>query len=115
MVEFAMILPIFLAMLMGMMELSRAWETVNVMTSAAREGARVAAITTPDVAAARTAALNVLNLAHVENGTVNVSFPDENQNIIVTVQVDYEPITGNFVPGLGNFTLTRTSTMRWEG
>lgn len=41
MVEMAIILPIFLALVLGIMEFGRAWATKQSLTLAAREGARV--------------------------------------------------------------------------
>jgi Flp pilus assembly protein TadG len=43
-VEFALILPIILLVMVGMLEFARAWNLHQVMTDAAREGARRAAI-----------------------------------------------------------------------
>lgn len=43
-VEFALILPLILLLMVGMLEFARAWNLHQVMTDAAREGARRAAI-----------------------------------------------------------------------
>lgn len=43
-VEFSMILPLFLVLLFGMVDFGRAFFTWLVVTNAAREGARVAAV-----------------------------------------------------------------------
>ena len=43
-VEFALILPIILLLVVGMLEFARAWNLHQVMTDAAREGARRAVI-----------------------------------------------------------------------
>ena len=43
-VEFALILPVILLLVMGMLEFARAWNLHQVMTDAAREGARRAVI-----------------------------------------------------------------------
>ena len=43
-VEFALILPVILLVMVGMLEFARAWNLHQVMTDAAREGARRAAI-----------------------------------------------------------------------
>lgn len=115
MVEFALVLPVLVVILFGTIEFGRLWETMNVMTSAAREGVRVAATTAPDANQVQNAALNILNAANVNNATITVAGPDGNLNVTVTVQVNYVPITGAIVPGIGNINLTRTSTMRWEG
>lgn len=43
-VEFALIVPIFLLLVLGVYEFGRAWNVYQVVTDAAREGARVAVI-----------------------------------------------------------------------
>jgi Flp pilus assembly protein TadG len=43
-VEFALILPVILLLVVGMLEFSRAWNLHQVITDAAREGARRAVI-----------------------------------------------------------------------
>jgi Flp pilus assembly protein TadG len=47
MVEFALVMPILLLLVFGVTEFSRAWMTMNVITAAAREGARLAVVTDP--------------------------------------------------------------------
>ena len=42
MVEFALLLPVFLMLLFGIVEFGAAWRTSQVLTNSAREGARVA-------------------------------------------------------------------------
>ncbi|MBN1781041.1 pilus assembly protein [bacterium] len=112
-VEFVLVIPIFLVMFFGIIEFGRAWETVNIMTSAAREGARVAAVTNPDPSGAAGAAQRVLSAGNINNAVISVTGPDGNQEVHVTVTVNYTPIT-NFIPGLGPWTLSRTTSMRWE-
>jgi Flp pilus assembly protein TadG len=43
-VEFALLLPIFLLLVMGVVEFGRAWNSYQVVTDAAREGARTAVL-----------------------------------------------------------------------
>lgn len=56
-VEFALVAPIFLLLVFGVVEFGKAWMTYQAMTDAAREGARVAVVanttTTLDTVAAR--------------------------------------------------------------
>ena len=113
-VEFALVIPVFLLLLFGIVEFGRAWETMNVATSAAREGARVAAVTGPNVGSATSAAQRILTAGNINNATISVSGPDANHEVQVTVTVNYTPIT-NFIPGLGPIPITRTTSMRWEG
>jgi Flp pilus assembly protein TadG len=48
-VELALILPILLMLLIGIFEFGRAWNTKQVITDAAREGARLAVVQNPDI------------------------------------------------------------------
>src|SRR5687767_3180728 len=45
-VEFAIVLPVLLALVVGIFEFGRAWNVDQVLTNAAREGARRAVIPT---------------------------------------------------------------------
>ncbi len=48
-VEFALVMPIVLLMLVGIIEFGRAWNVQQVLTDAAREGARQAVLANPAV------------------------------------------------------------------
>ena len=48
-VEMALILPILLMLLLGIFEFGRAWNTKQVITDAAREGARLAVVQNKEV------------------------------------------------------------------
>ncbi len=115
-VEFALVAPILVLLLFGIIEFGRIYETVNVLTSAAREGARVAAVTAPSGSQVNSAVNNVLQAGHVNGSpTITIAGPSAASQVTVTVSVQYIPITGNIVPGISNLTLTRSSVMRWEG
>jgi len=113
-VEFVLVIPILLFLLFGIMEFGRAWETVNIMTSAAREGARVAAVTNPNVASATSAAQRILTAGNISNASISVTGPDSNSEVRVTVTVSYTPMT-NIIPSLGALSLSRSTSMHWEG
>jgi Flp pilus assembly protein TadG len=114
-VEFALVLPVFIFLVFGIIEFGRLWETVNIMTSASREGARAAAVSAPDMTPAMNAAQNVLTAGNVTNATINAVGPNGANEVVVTVTLNYTPLTGSIVPGIGPFSLTRSTTMRWEG
>jgi len=114
-VEFVLVLPVFIILLFGIMEFGRLWETTNVLTSAAREGARVAAVTAPNTSRVTNAAQNILASANISNVTINVTGPTASDEVVVTVSCNYAPITGSIVPGIGQIALSRTTTMHWEG
>ena len=114
-VEFALVLPIFVVILFGIMEFGRLWEISNILTSAAREGVRVAAVSEPDVEKVKTAAQAVLSAGYITNATITVSGPNSDSDVSVTIALVYKPLTGSIIPGFGSFSLSRSTTMRWEG
>jgi len=118
-VEFALVLPILLLIILGIVEFSWAWLQTNTATSAAREAARVAAVTASpySTAVAEARARTVLQNAGIDSGTatVTITVPDAvTKQITVTVQFQYNSITG-FIPGLNGITLRGETSIRWEG
>jgi len=115
-VEFALVLPIFLLIMLGLVEFGRLWMTVNVLTGAAREGARAAAVHGAGSSEARTAAQNVLSGGNVSGATITVVGPNASGEVRVTIGLSYSTITGSLVPGLSStFQLSQSASMRWEG
>ncbi len=114
-VEFALVVPVFVTILFGIIEFSRMFETMNVVTSAAREGARVAAVTAPDGSQVQSAAQSVLNAGGVGgNATITVGGPGSGNMVTVTVSINYTPLTGSIIPGLSSMQITKSAVMRWE-
>lgn len=125
-VELAVILPVILLLAIGLIEMARAWRNHQVVTNAAREGARTAAVANPlnTQATVDSAVRNVLvdgGLAGYANSTVvtiggwrtGTGTPD-------SVRVDYPyqflllgPIIG-WATGQRSVTLTSLSIMRNE-
>lgn len=115
-VEFALVLSLLSMLTFGIVEWGRLWMTMNALTSAAREGVRVAAVTSPDPAQVNTAVWNVLNAANLSGVSIQISGPNGNNEVTVTVSMNYSVLTGSIVPGLsGTIPITRSSVMRWEG
>ncbi len=113
-VEFALVVPLLMLIVVVIVEFGRLWMTVNVLTSAAREGVRVAAISAPDYSRVHAAAMNVLSASQVNGATISVSGPTSAGDVRVTVRATYAPITGNIIPRLAALQLVRSSTMHWE-
>ena len=114
-VEFALVLPLFIILVFGVIEFGHLLMTYNVLTGAAREGVRVAAVTAPDPSQVQNAAQNLLSASNISGAIITVTGPNASREVIVTVQFNYTPLTGSIIPGIGPFQLTRSSTMRWEG
>jgi Flp pilus assembly protein TadG len=115
-VEFALLLPILVALLLGIMEFSLVLNTQLTLTSAAREGARAVAVEN-DQAAARTAvraaatgldpALADADIAFTPAGTCAAGTTS-----VTTITYDHPFLTGFFGTGV---TLTGTAAMRCGG
>jgi Flp pilus assembly protein TadG len=90
-VEFALIIPLFLLLLMALFDLGRAVFTYNSITNAAREGARLA-IVNQDPAKVTTRAVNQSAMAETGSPNVTVKY------FKVTPNADYttnEECTGS--------------------
>ena len=115
-VEFALIVTLLIIIVLGVFEFGRLWMTMNVLTGAAREGVRIAAVTEPDPGRVREAVENVLEAANIADATVTTQGPNSNNEVTVTVEIEYTVTTGSFVPGLTpTFELSRSAVMHWEG
>lgn len=115
--EFVLILPILLFVLFASVELSRAWFTMNLLTTAAREAARAGVVSAPDaVQAAGTAKLNQLLGSGNWTGTVTCNpapcAPDS--QVQVNVSMPFTTVLPNLLPMLSSITLQQTASMRYE-
>jgi len=119
-VEFALVVPMLLLLVVGIAEFGRAWMTQNILTGAAREAVRLAAVPAPgggwNGSAATTRGNQILVSAGIAT-TVSVqdaasSFGD----VTATVNYDFPVVIAGFIPGLSSSTLplTSTTTMRRE-
>jgi len=75
-IEVAFVLPILLVLAMGMLDFGRAFHTKSLLDQAAREGARVAVITTPDLDSVTSRVNAILAPAGVAANTITVTGPD---------------------------------------
>ena len=117
-VEFVLILPILLFVLFIGVELSRAWMTLNLLTSAAREAVRAGVVAAPTaVTSAGNTRLNqILGAGNWFGAGVGCSQNPCAPNDLVTAQVSM-----NFITVLPNIwilpqplVLQQTASMRYE-
>jgi Flp pilus assembly protein TadG len=127
MVEMILVLPMLFFILFAIVELSRAWFTLHVTTTAVREGARVGSLAAAanvdaegsnrinnilDAAGINSASRNV-NVA-LQNLTCSPACPGE-QEVVATANVTFSTIFGNLLPQLQTLNMTQTARMRFEG
>jgi len=120
-VEFALVVPLLLLLIIGIAELGRAWMTQNILTGAAREAVRVLAVPDPPggVSAATTRANQILTSAGITTATLSMTGVPAAAafgEVTVTVSYDFPVVIAGFIPGLNNavFPLSSTTTMRRE-
>ena len=116
----ALVLPFLLLLVFGITEFGRAWMTLNVLQTAAREGARLAVVTTPDVAAVQARATAVCNAAAIHNNVVvscvGPAINDVERKVTVTVSADFSIVSGRVLNAFsGTIPLSAQTTMRSEG
>ena len=117
--EFIVVLPTLLLILLAGAETSRMLATFNLVVSAAREGARVGAVTSPFSAGPALARINtVLATANLKTASASVACaspcgPDS--PVTATVTVNFQTLFPGFLPILsGPIPLTETAVMRFE-
>jgi Flp pilus assembly protein TadG len=115
-VEFALVLPVFLLLLIGIAEFGRAWMTRNILTGASREAVRIAAVQ-GNAASALSRANTILSSAGISGATVNIADDGAPYGTCsVTVSYAFPISVAGFLPGLmgTNFTLSSSTSMRKE-
>jgi len=128
-IELALTLPLLLVIVMGIFDFGLMFQRYEVVTNAAREGARVGVLPNYTTADAQARAQQYLTSGGL-NGAATViaavapttfGSPAKTVNqVTVTVQYDYTylfigPILNLFGGSLGSVTLQGVSTMRVEG
>lgn len=121
-VEFALVVPLLLLLVIGIAEFGRAWMTKNILTGAAREAVRILAVKPP-----WPGGMTPLNRAQNILGSSGIIIPDNNIIIVNDNSVEYSPVSVTvnyafpvaivgFIPGLDCTTipLSSTTTMRRE-
>jgi Flp pilus assembly protein TadG len=113
-VEFALVLPVLVLLLLGIVELGMAFNTQLTLTAAAREGVRVMALSgSPSAARSATIAAAPGLTPPPAAGQIAVTpascSPGQTATVIVTYP--FTPVTSL----LGEFTLTARGVMRCGG
>jgi len=116
-VEFALVLPLLLLLVVGIAEAGRAWMTQNVLTGAVREAARIAVVQAPgggwNGPAAITRGNQILADARIA-ATVSVPIQaTQYGDVTATVTYNFTVLSG-LIPALDNIQLHSTTTMRRE-
>lgn len=123
-VEFALVAPLLLLLILGLIDFARAWNVYQVITDAAREGARNAVVqnqtlTEAEVTGIIGAALGRANL-DPDATTITITGFNSGQGNPTTVRIEYEYTLGwvgvflILAQGDNQLTLTSEIVMRNE-
>ena len=115
-VEFAMVVPFFVLLVFGMIEIGRGIMVNQILTNAAREGAREAILVGSTTSNVQAAVDDYLTGASIPGGTVTVSpsptSADARDPITVTVSVPVSNVlwiaSSQFFPAAGEFQASST-------
>jgi len=118
-IEAAFVLPILLVLAMGMLDFGRAFHTKSLLDQAAREGARIAVVTSPDPDLVTARATEVLSAGGLAPTAVTVEGPNPAHMVTVTVNTTFTFVTpGVFALFGGSFgntiDMTGKCAMRFE-
>lgn len=118
-VEFALVLPVFLMLVLGILDMARAYSALQIVTNAAREGARtgiISASSSADVTSSVDTYLGAGGQTGCATTGSNLGGAGTvGDSTTVTVSCDFATLTGAIIPiWTGIITLTRTAAMRHE-
>ncbi len=119
-VEFALVAPVFMLLVFGMIEYGRMVMVQQILTNASREGARRAVLDGVATSEVQTSVENYLTDASISGATITVTSvpavpPDYADSMTVSVAIPFSQVS--WLPSpmfLGSQTLTATTTMRRE-
>lgn len=114
-VEFALVLPILLLLVIGILEFGRAYHVQTTLSNAARDGVRVMALQNDPVAASAAvrSAAGGLAIKKIDVEPTNCAPTDSTPTATVIVTHEFGLISG-LLP-LDDFTLTGKGSMRCNG
>lgn len=116
-VEIALVLPIFLLCLMGIMDVARMYWTQNVIRDAAFEGARMAILHEPTAEQIEQTVIQGLIAGGIgPESSITLGARDPEQPVDVTVTVPFKfYVLDSFIPSLeGNQPITAIAVMTHE-
>jgi Flp pilus assembly protein TadG len=116
-IEFALVLPILLLVVFGITEFGRAIMVTNVLNSASREGARLAAVSSfADSTAVRNRVIEVLTAANITPKDIAIEYSSSTRTIKVTVTNAFEVLSAGVLGSFaGTIELRGTTVMKYEG
>jgi Flp pilus assembly protein TadG len=116
-IEFALVLPILLLVLFAIVEFGLAIMTANILHTASREGARLAAVkSVADSILVQNRVQEILVAANITDASITVLYDLDDHTVSVTVSKDFVIFNGGPLdPVVGPIPLSAYTVMRYEG
>ena len=117
-VEFALVLPLLLLVLFGITEFGRMIMTTNMLNTASREGARLAAVSSmSDSLSVQARVTEVLAASKITPASIRVIYDIPARSVRVQVTSDFDILSRSVLPAAmrGTIQLTGVSVFRFEG
>ncbi len=117
-IEFALTLPILLLVVFGITELGRAIMTKNVLSTASREGARLASVSSvSDSLNIYARVEEILAAARIDSSTIVVQYDVPGHSVRVRVTTNFQILSKSVLPPAlrGTIPLTGETVFRFEG
>lgn len=117
-IEFALVLPLLLLVIFGITELGRMVMTTNVLNTATREGARLAAVSSiSDSLAVYARVTEVLAAASIVPSSILVEYDVPGRSVRVRATSDFEILSRSILPPAlrGTIVLSGETIFRHEG
>ena len=118
MLEFAIVAVLFATLLAGILEFGRVWSAANVLNAAARDGARLAAVTATNRSTVTKSRVEQVASTYFTGSNITVNTtggkgPSGEPIVTVTATGKLDMLFGNWLLGK-TVTLSRATTMRDE-
>ena len=117
-IEFALVLPLLLLVIFGITELGRMVMTTNVLNTASREGARLAAVSSiSDSLAVYARVTAVLAAASIVPSSIVVEYDVPGRSVRVRATSNFEILSRSVLPPVlrGTIVLSGETVFRLEG
>lgn len=117
-VEFALVLPLLLLVLFGITEFGRMIMTTNMLNTASREGARLAAVSSmSDSVSVQARVTEVLAASKITPASIRVIYDIPARSVRVQVTSDFDILSRSVLPAAmrGTIQLTGETVFRFEG
>lgn len=117
-VEMAVVAPLLLTLVFGIIEFSWMMSVQQTLTNAAREGCRTAVIKgtgEQDIRNRVSAYMSPAGLANYEVNITRATSDDPTETVTVSLNYGEIALVGGYFPGVSSKVLTATCSMRKEG